>query len=344
MVLRARSSKETLNLLLPHLDQFGISRIADLTYLDNSTNIHVYAATRPSAKSITTSMGKGCTVEDAKCSAIIESIETHYAEEVLADIKNTSHNKLLEESHLVLNPNDIAGTIISNQYPIDWCFGTLFRSKKNVLIPHCLLSLDSNLIIPRLIGQNSNGIASGNTFEEALTFSFWEIVERMSIYNKKNGFSISKSFISSFIDSSLIVNFYLHENAFKLPVVSCQIQNKNLLENTKVFSGYACRSQMSEAIKAALFEAIQTKIGIISGVRDDIANDCYIFSGRSKILFDSIEPVLDHFAFDGMEKSYEEEFNNLEKLLQSSHYDLAYYSYRANDLNVLKSFLVKNVS
>lgn len=87
-MLRTKPPSDTLKLLLTQLDKYGITRLADLSYLDDTSNIHVYSAIRPLAKSLTSSMGKGLTIEEAKCSALMESIETFYAEEVLPDLTN----------------------------------------------------------------------------------------------------------------------------------------------------------------------------------------------------------------------------------------------------------------
>src|SRR5262249_31150538 len=143
--------------------------------------------------------------------------------------------------HLVLNPNNIIhNASISEHFPIDWCYGKLLCLETEILIPHCLLSLDSNLIIPRLVSQNSNGLASGNSLEEALIFSFLELNERLSIHNPYKYLCICEKIFSKFIINSLEVNFALHENIFNIPVVSCRLKSKNPLDNTKIFAGYAC--------------------------------------------------------------------------------------------------------
>lgn len=340
-MLRIKPASETLNHLLTQLDKFGISRIADLTYLDSSTNLFIYSAMRPSAKSLTSSMGKGITIPEAKCSALMESIETFYAEELKPEITNTTLNQIIVSNELVLNVNNLTNYVsIDEDFPIDWCTGKLFRAQKNILIPHCFLSLDSNQLMTRLVGQNSDGLASGNSFEEAMIFSFWELNERISLKNEKMSLSLEDENFCFYAGNSLETNYFLYQNHFDIPVVGCHIKNKNPLENNKIFAGYACDSNIYNAAKRALFEAIQSKTGIISGLRDDINNDCYVYTSKYKREISLLETQ--KFPLSYMENGFSvlEEFKNIKKLLSHFNKDIAYYCYNQDEITVLKSFLV----
>ncbi|MCP9984172.1 hypothetical protein [Actinomadura madurae] len=76
---RARLPEDTLRGLEPILDQVGITRIADVTWLDE-IGIPVYQAIRPDSWSLCVSQGKGLTGDLAKVSAVMESIELWHAE------------------------------------------------------------------------------------------------------------------------------------------------------------------------------------------------------------------------------------------------------------------------
>lgn len=341
-MLRIKPASDTLNYLLQQLDKYGISRIADLTYLDNSTNLYVYSAVRPSAKSLTSSMGKGLTIDEAKCSALMESIETFYAEEVIPDIINVSFNQIISNGDFVLNPNKLTELVsISEDFPIDWCFGKFLNSQKDVLIPHFFLSLDSNHLMTRFVGQNSDGLASGNSFNEALMYSFWELNERISIKNDKVSLMVDRESLSPYITDAIATNFFLHQNFFDIPVVCCWIKNKNPLDNNKIFAGYTCHNNIYHAMKKALFEAIQSKIGVISGVRDDITDSFYLHTNKNKTedRFSSTE-MLSFAHISSTELSIEEEIRNIRSLLSQYKKDLAYYCYIQSEITVLKSFLV----
>ncbi|RUR19917.1 hypothetical protein ELY21_02340 [Legionella sp. km535] len=340
-MLRTIPASETLGNLLSQLNKYGITRIADLTYLNNSTSIYVYSAMRPSAKSLTTSMGKGLTIEDAKCSALMESIETFYAEEVIPDIINASFKQLATSNYRVLKANQLTGAAsISEDFPIDWCFGNLLNSKKKILIPHCLLSLDSNRVVNKLVGQNSNGLASGNSFEESLICSFWELNERQSINNDKSFLKVDSEYVLPYVGNEVSTNFFLYKSAFDIPVIGCYIKNINPLDNNKIFAGYGSHRNMAYAMQRALFEAIQSKIGIISGVRDDINDDCYLFTSKHEVIesyhLNKMIPLDPIFTA----LSVLEEYDNIRNILSHFKKDLAYYCYVQDKITVLKSFLV----
>lgn len=340
-MVRVKPSYQTLHYLLKNLNKFGISRISDLTYLDGSFKLFVYSAIRPSAKSLTSSLGKGITIEDAKCSALMESIETFYAEEVLPDVSNISLKNMISTANYILKPSQISSLVsISEEFPMDWCWGTLLNLQKDVLIPHCFLSLDSNNVINRLVGQNSDGLASGNSFEEALTYSFWELNERISIKNnKKCDLVVDKKF-SFCIDDDIELTFHRYESPFCIPVVGCKIRNNSPLDIGKIFAGYASHSNIYSAMERALFEAIQSKVGVISGVRDDITGELYTRTSNKKELKEShgIERMLiDRPLYD---IPISEEFKNIRNMLSHYNKDLAYYCYTESEITVLKSFLV----
>jgi ribosomal protein S12 methylthiotransferase accessory factor len=78
---RTRSPAETLAAYLPLAPQMGITRVANLTGLDQ-IGLPVYTAIRPNARSLATSEGKGLDDASAKASALMESIESWHAEHI----------------------------------------------------------------------------------------------------------------------------------------------------------------------------------------------------------------------------------------------------------------------
>ena len=77
---RAYDPKETLAKIEPMLwDKFGITRVANISGLDN-VDIPTYVAIRPYSKFFSTAQGKGITHDLAKISAMMESIEGWHAE------------------------------------------------------------------------------------------------------------------------------------------------------------------------------------------------------------------------------------------------------------------------
>ena len=71
---RSVTPRDTLRRIAPHLGEFGITRVANITGLDR-VGIPVYVAVRPNARSLSVSQGKGVDRDAAKASAIGESVE-----------------------------------------------------------------------------------------------------------------------------------------------------------------------------------------------------------------------------------------------------------------------------
>ena len=76
---RARDCEETWQWILPAIPAVGISRVAELTWLDE-VGVPVWQAVRPGARSVSVSQGKGTSDAAAKVSAVMESIELWHAE------------------------------------------------------------------------------------------------------------------------------------------------------------------------------------------------------------------------------------------------------------------------
>src|SRR5262245_22815534 len=92
-VHRSRPPAETFHEIASHFAALGITRIADVTGLD-TIGIPVCVAVRPNSRSLSVSQGKGLTLEQARVSAAMESIETHHAEFTALPIRTGSYREL----------------------------------------------------------------------------------------------------------------------------------------------------------------------------------------------------------------------------------------------------------
>src|SRR5690606_41920016 len=73
--------EEMLVRLSPLMKEAGITRVANITGLDN-IGIPVALAVRPLSRSLSVSQGKGVTLHAAKVSAVMESLEQYFAERI----------------------------------------------------------------------------------------------------------------------------------------------------------------------------------------------------------------------------------------------------------------------
>lgn len=341
MSQRFISEHQTFKNIQKHIKATGISRVADLSYLDDSSDIKIYSAIRPNSKALSISMGKGFDNISAKVGACMESIESYYAENLRkSDIKG-SLNKIIKQKTPNINHGQYCNNIsFSSNYEMDWYLATYLLDGSKCYIPKTFLSLNSNEQDNVLVGSNSSGLASGNNFSEAISSSFLEVIER--------GAENSKTMASIDVPDKLLMKFNLSnkldfrafyiENNFNLPVITVCLQDKNPIFNKIIFKGTACHFNKYLALEKALLEALQTKTGVISGMRDDLSEDDYLYSWNGS--FSSEIDAVDFSEINTYEVEITSQVEFIKNLLTHYSRDLLYYIYHDSQITVLKSFIL----
>jgi ribosomal protein S12 methylthiotransferase accessory factor len=176
---RAVPLSETLARVEPKVPAAGITRVADITSLDR-IGIPVFSCIRPTAMdgAVTVYNGKGATIEESRISAIMEGIERYSSElhdrkPVLApyaDIAGTAN--ALDPKDLILPEGAETDRLIP------WVEGFDIANDRPVLVPaHAVFHPLPRNYRP-LFRTNTNGLATGNTFEEAVFHALSEVIER----------------------------------------------------------------------------------------------------------------------------------------------------------------------
>ena len=182
--IRTIPPEKTLERVLPILPKIGICDPEDITPLDN-IGIPVFAVDRPGAAkgAVKNYNGKGATPEQAKASAAMEAIERYSAE--LRETDEIVYGTLEQamDVGLAVDPIDLIlpqRTLdIYNTAEIAWVRGfEMFRGSQ-IWIPACAVFHpyfpEDDL---QLFRYHTNGIASGNTIEEAILHALFELIER----------------------------------------------------------------------------------------------------------------------------------------------------------------------
>lgn len=341
MTQRLVSASQTLLNIKDNVKQAGISRIADLSYLDDLTNLKVYSAIRPNSKSLCVSMGKGVDIDSAKVGAYMESIESFYAENIPDSSNIASYSQLHSNNQRHIKIEDYLNVLsVSPDYQLKWYQGCSLLNSAEILIPKPLLSLDSNDFDNFIFGANSNALASGNSIEEAITYSFLEFVERSS--EKINQvfpiYMPNLSIKDITISDELDIKLFLISNQYQLPVILALVQDKHPLFNKIVYKGTCCHFNKDIAIRGAVFEALQSRIGIISGARDDLRLEHYKQSFNEAKTQDINE--IGYNDIPSVTIDAKGQLNYIKDLLISHHKDLLYYVYHSSKVSVVKTFLI----
>lgn len=294
--IREFTPAQTLARLNPLLlKTFGITRVADVTGLDN-IGIPVCAAIRPNSKALANSQGKGITLELAMISAIMESVEGWHAENMQVKPHLASYNELLKAGQTIELGHLFSGYISytdAADRKIAWCKTRDLISGTDIYAPYSMLSLDSTRYISgkELFASTSNGLASGNTYEEALCHALFEAIERDAT-SKVDDLSdeelaprrVKIASIDSPHNQALIkkiqtagYELYVWDitSEFGIPAYSAYIDDKKHIRGLGVFAGYGAHLSKEVALSRAITEAVQSRLTYISGARDDVSEALY---------------------------------------------------------------------
>ncbi|HHZ9819196.1 YcaO-like family protein [Legionella pneumophila] len=324
---RARHFSETLNLLNQFKKLAGITRLADLTHLDY-TSLPVYTAIRPRAKSLTTSQGKGLTKEAAKCSALMESIEVYFAEEIIPQVTNKSELELTQSNNLFIPINQLANSVrfTNPSQPINWVYADLVFSGKTILVPFAEYSLNSYLPEVLIYSPDTTGLTGGNNYKEALLHGILEVIERQDAQQITE---------IAFVNSNLVENLSIRfdcfityqENYYRVPSFEVLLKSKNPFENQILFKGSGSHLNKKIALNRALTEAIQSRVTTIAGSRDDLINTKYDSKASefpvvmNKKNFDEVQDYSVGTIEDALSVLYEKIKENNQDILVYTYYD-----------------------
>ncbi|HEU5461801.1 MAG TPA: YcaO-like family protein [Nitrososphaeraceae archaeon] len=168
--------------------KIGLTRIADITYMDK-LYIPNYSCVLPGTEDyIWVYSGKGPTKKHAKVSAIMESIErysalpTNYSRKFITGTFNQ-----LKHSYNLLHPDEVVEPLtfdFQNDMLMDYVEGYDIINKENILVPAALALFRYTPTSPSLnpfAFHHTNGLASGNVVEEAVCHALCEVIERDAI-------------------------------------------------------------------------------------------------------------------------------------------------------------------
>jgi YcaO-like protein with predicted kinase domain len=287
---RACPPEETLARITPVARHIGITRVADVTWLDR-IGIPVYQAIRPNARTLSLSQGKGITPLLAKVSAMMESIELWHAEEFRpATVRRTRLRDMLPT--LPYDPYQLALKKRHFLHPglaLDWVAGTALLTGETCYVPAALAGLDfsrqMSLGVP-LFERNSNGLASGNTLTEAVLHGLYEVVERDSLEHwRRAGWPHDRyvrpetvlspeceTLLSRFAAAGVRPLIYDATGPTGVPCFHVAIYSPDLPD---IFSGAGCHLDKAVALSRALSEAAQVRLTVVAGARDDLGDPAY---------------------------------------------------------------------
>lgn len=279
---RAVPLAETLDRIEPKVPAAGITRVADITSLDR-IGIPVFSCIRPTAGdgAITVYNGKGATVEESRISAIMEGIERYSSEmhdrrpelapymEMLARGAN-----VLDPADLILPENADTGRLIA------WTEGVDIVSGKPIFVPSHAVFHPLPPNYRGLFRTNTNGLASGNTLEEAIFHALSEVIERdaWSLVEACRdtgpavvdiGDPVIRDMQKKFADAGVEVTVRDITSDVGIPTMAAVADDVLTKDPMLLTIGIGTHTSARIAVMRALTEVAQSRLTQIHGARED---------------------------------------------------------------------------
>ncbi len=297
---RTVSPQQTLARLDPHLREMGITRIANVTGLDD-IGIPVVMVCRPNSRSISVSQGKGIELAAAKASGVMEAVETYHAERITLPLKLASFEELSHDHPMV----DVATLPFSvedryrNDRALLWIEARNLMNDEPLWLPHELVHTDYTLPQPTGSGcftANTNGLASGNHILEAIAHGIYEVIERDAITlwrlqtRSVGGQPLDldsvddqscRALLECFESAGVRVRVWDVTSDVDVACFFCLVMGKRA-DDTEPEFGSGCHPVRQVALLRALTEAAQARTTFIAGSRDDFDAEIYSQAARAR--------------------------------------------------------------
>ena len=268
----------------------GITRITEITHLDR-IGLPVFSAIRPTSQDGAISIygGKGISVEHAKASAMMEGFERYSAEKQNENTNTGTISEISSKGNIIdietLNlPKDFKKENIDS-LNLEWNTCHDLISGDDYFVPSNAIYhpyVSDNNSIQSLFKSNTNGLASGNSLEEAILHGMFEVIERdaWSIFEltHKNSAQIDLDSIESDIVNDALLKFRENEINIKLmdltadinvPTIAASADDTLLKDAGLLTLGIGTHLDPEVAILRSLTEVAQSRATQIHGARED---------------------------------------------------------------------------
>ncbi|MFZ1126894.1 YcaO-related McrA-glycine thioamidation protein [Methanoregula sp.] len=278
---RAVPLAETLARIEPKVPAAGITRVADITDLDR-IGIPVFSCIRPTADdgAITVYNGKGATVEESRISAIMEGIERYSSEIHDRNIRLDTF-EMLDGREPAVNPKDfILPADTETGHVLPWVEGWDIANNEPVLVPAQAVFHPLPRNFRQIFRTSTNGLASGNTLEEAIFHALSEVIERdaWSLVEATRDTGPAVTGVSDpvlaemqekFAEAQVEVTLRDITSDIGIPTMAAVADDVLLKDPTLLTIGIGTHTSTRIAAMRALTEVAQSRLTQIHGARED---------------------------------------------------------------------------
>jgi putative methanogenesis marker protein 1 len=298
---RVFTEEETLQRVQPLLKDIGVTRIANITDLDR-IGIPVFSSIRPSAAegAISVYSGKGANEAQARISAIMESFERCLAErsginkdvqEGIASQEFIETPEIVSGSYNLIEPH----SLLLSEKPmpssrVEWTTAWDLLKKEDVLIPTNAVyhPYGAPGMSVKLFRTNTNGLAAGNTIEEAIFHGLLEVLERDALsiaeFNRFPGKEIvltaddggNYRLAQMCKENGIDIKLWLLFHDTGVPTVVAAMDDVRLKDPALLVMGAGSHLDPSIAVRRAITEAAQSRVVQIHGAREDTEREKFV--------------------------------------------------------------------
>jgi ribosomal protein S12 methylthiotransferase accessory factor len=289
------------------MPSIGVTRVAEVTQLDR-VGIPNFMSVRPrdQGPGISYYNGKGITKSAAKAGAMMEAIEHYSGEHCDLPVFYATYREMKMRGTAV-DPNELLVPQVREYRPslrIEWIEGFDLISRRSTYVPlnAVVCPYEAQRGAP-LYYASTNGLASGNTIEEALCHALCEVIERDALAIALTYLELAPAITRVLADAGLTSTNMRATNTDHFPLISLDDLPRNAailvrklrqaglrvyLRNITstggiptldctitegrhlVHGGSGTHPDARVALTRALSEAAQSRVACIQGGREDL--------------------------------------------------------------------------
>lgn len=286
---RAKSPDETLAMVEPLMGTIGVEEVIDITEADR-VGIPCFSAYRPRAAwgGARYHSGKGTDLLQAKVSAMVEAIERYSGEYRRDPMEFAS----LEEIgvHRALDPEDlILARPLQPGERLHWSLCYDLAGEEEIYVPSNAVfhPYDPLGMTFPLFQSDANGLAGGNTREEAILHGLLEVIDRDAMSRAGQARSMGKrldidvdcparEFRQRFESAGVEVHLWLLDGRTGIPTVAAAGDDTVARDPALLLVGSGAHTDPAIAALRALADLAQQRATQLRGERD--------YPGRSVLL------------------------------------------------------------
>ncbi|GGZ70023.1 YcaO-like family protein [Streptomyces bluensis] len=292
---RTRHPGETWAAIRPVLSTYGVTRVADVTGLDD-IGIPVTMAVRPLARTLSAAQGKGATLDAARVSGALEAVEAWHGERAVPATIERAPAEALRLPYPVTALEAHPGSMLTSRTVLDWITARSAVDGTPVPVPSACVRLGREvhgrwrLHLP---SASTNGLASGNTTAEAVTHALYEVIERDAVSDltspapegrpvRIDPGTVTDPHCAALIERVHAARAWLElwhlPSRFGVPVMAAYLWRED--QPALLVSGAGAHLDAHVALSRAITEAAQSRLTAMTGSREDIHPATYQEAGH----------------------------------------------------------------